>query len=148
MANYTFDEYVKDFNKGYAKFSAEYNTRKRIFEQKIAQIKAHNSDSNNGYKKGINSFTDRTAEELKETTMGFSKSAKNAANKNNMFRNLKTAEKINVADLPANVDWREAGVVTPVKDQGHCGSCWAFAATAVIESFAAINSGHLKTLST
>lgn len=53
-----------------------------------------------------------------------------------------------MAALPTQVDWRESSVVSPVKDQGHCGSCWAFASAATIESHAAINSGHLKTLST
>jgi len=53
-----------------------------------------------------------------------------------------------IAALPDHVDWRTKGVVSPVKDQGHCGSCWAFSSVAAIESHAAINSGSLKTLST
>lgn len=44
-------------------------------------------------------------------------------------------------DLPDQFDWREQSGVTPVKNQGQCGSCWAFAATAVIESQVLINSG-------
>jgi cathepsin L len=53
-----------------------------------------------------------------------------------------------VAELPTSVDWRThyPTVVSPVKDQGHCGSCWAFAATAVIESHVAIQSGLLFSL--
>ncbi|HPF71390.1 MAG TPA: C1 family peptidase, partial [Candidatus Krumholzibacteria bacterium] len=44
-------------------------------------------------------------------------------------------------DLPTNIDWRAAGGVTPVKNQGTCGSCWAFAATAELESFVKIYYG-------
>lgn len=44
---------------------------------------------------------------------------------------------------PASLDWRDVSpsVISPVKDQGSCGSCWAFATTEAVESYAAINSG-------
>jgi cathepsin L len=48
--------------------------------------------------------------------------------------------------LPDHVDWREKGVVTAVKDQGGCGSCWAFAAAATLESHIAIETGTLFNL--
>jgi cathepsin L len=50
-------------------------------------------------------------------------------------------------DLPLEVDWRSQGVISDVKDQGRCGSCWAFAATETIESYAAIATGTLSNLS-
>jgi cathepsin L len=50
--------------------------------------------------------------------------------------------------LPKDVDWRNMpNVVSAVKDQGHCGSCWAFAAAAVLESHVALNTGLLYNLS-
>lgn len=52
-----------------------------------------------------------------------------------------------VSALPTSVDWRTKSVVTAVKDQGMCGSCWSFSAAETIESAVAIATGHLMVLS-
>jgi hypothetical protein len=49
---------------------------------------------------------------------------------------------------PERIDWREHGIVSTVKDQRSCGSCWAFSAVDTTESAAALVDGELRTLST
>merc|ERR1712241_1332762 len=57
----------------------------------------------------------------------------------NKFADVKD---IKMEDLPESVDWRDKGAVSDVKDQGYCGSCWAFATAETIESYLQIASGN------
>jgi len=54
---------------------------------------------------------------------------------------------LNTDDLPTSFDWREKNAVSPIQDQGDCGSCWAFSSTAAIEGAHAILAGELIKLS-
>jgi cathepsin L len=79
--------------------------------------------------------------------MGRSKSMHQAHTRLGAVPSADTSSNKAISELPENVDWRKHGIVTAVKDQGHCGSCWAFASTAVVESAVAKASGLLFDLS-
>jgi cathepsin L len=146
LKGYTFEQFVADFKMDYKAGSADYADRKAIFDAELARVVAHNAGGAK-WKENVNTMSALTAAEKKafngraKRTAAAHQPAYHTALKANSF------PKSPVSVLPSDVDWRTQGVVSAVKDQGHCGSCWAFAATATIESHVAIASGQLFDLS-
>jgi len=152
LHNYTFDKFISDFKLNYKNGTSEYESRRLIFVKELARIVAHNVESTRNsrltWKENVNHMTAMTATE-KASLNGRSKSmAQATASKLQYQESYPTNYHFfTEAELPTDVDWRQQSVATSVKDQGHCGSCWAFASTAVVESHVAIASGLLFDLS-
>ena len=125
--NQEFDEFLIKYKKVYS--DEEYLYRASIFTEKLRKIAAHNADPKNTWTMGINEFSDWTREEFR---------SRKVSEPQDCSATLGTGKVFNYQFLPTSVDWRDFGVVTPVKDQGNCGSCWAFSAAAALESHWAI----------
>jgi C1A family cysteine protease len=93
---------------------------------------------------GITKFSDMFQDEFDSTHLGYKRSEQRPEAPVIDLEELKMALK----DAPDSVDWRKQGAVSAVKDQGSCGSCWAFSATEEIESAVFMATKKLLDLST
>eukprot|EP00944_MAST-04C_sp_MAST-4C-sp1_P005907 g5907.t1 len=144
LNTYDFEAYQAEFNKVYSGDS-EAVLRKRIFEDRLKDIIAHNEDSSKSYKRGVNHFTDYTLEEMK-SVRGLHKGLLYQGHHERRRLQQRSTRAVNTS-LPDTVDWRTKNVLTPVKNQGQCGSCWTFASTETLETHVAIKTGVLQELS-
>eukprot|EP00472_Partenskyella_glossopodia_P011113 CAMPEP_0197516350 /NCGR_PEP_ID=MMETSP1318-20131121/1235_1 /TAXON_ID=552666 /ORGANISM="Partenskyella glossopodia, Strain RCC365" /LENGTH=332 /DNA_ID=CAMNT_0043065037 /DNA_START=37 /DNA_END=1035 /DNA_ORIENTATION=- len=138
--NYMFQfmQWVRTHNKTYTK--ENFGERYMIFKENLDFIKSHNS-ANHSVKVSLNEFADMKFEEFSSVMKGYTHVERPFLRSKNERRGLYARQ------LPTEVDWTTKGVVTPVKNQGQCGSCWAFSTTGAIEGIHAIKTGQLVSLS-
>ncbi|CAK9315781.1 unnamed protein product [Citrullus colocynthis] len=120
----------------------EKERRFEIFKDNLRFIDEHNRESRT-YKVGLTRFADLTNEEYRAKFLGGRISRKPRLSAAKSGRYAATLGD----DLPDHVDWRKKGAVAAVKDQGQCGSCWAFSTVAAVEGINQITTGELISLS-
>ncbi|KAM7514589.1 hypothetical protein LguiA_004172 [Lonicera macranthoides] len=119
--------------------SVEKETRFKIFKQNLEHIESFNKAANKPYKLALNEFADLTNDEFKATRNRFKSHVCSPSTASFRYEN--------VTAIPPTMDWRKKGAVTPVKDQGQCGCCWAFSAVAAMEGITQLKTGKLISLS-
>ncbi|EEF39872.1 cysteine protease, putative [Ricinus communis] len=110
----------------------EKERRFHIFKKNLKHIENFNNAFNRTYKLGLNHFADLTDEEFLATYTGY-KMPKVLPTANITTKTTQSSDVLYEANVPESIDWRTRGVVTPVKNQGRCGCCWAFSAAAAVE---------------
>ncbi|GJV13190.1 senescence-specific cysteine protease SAG39-like protein [Tanacetum coccineum] len=117
----------------------EKEQRSIIFQENVHYIQSFNNAMNKGYKLAVNEFADLTNEEFRTT--------RNRFLAHECFPSTSAFRYENVTAVPSSMDWRTKGAVTPIKDQGQCGCCWAFSAVAAMEGITQLKTGKLISLS-
>jgi len=130
--------------KNYSTFDEE-KFRMKIFMENKQRIAKHNSRFHLGhhtYKLEMNHYGDLLPHEFQGVMNGYRQDLKKSSG-------LVGASYISPAnvEIPKAVDWRPLGAVTPVKNQGQCGSCWSFSATGSLEGQHFRQTGKLVSLS-
>jgi cathepsin L len=121
-------------NKAYA--ADEFQYRYSVFRSNLDFIEKHNSEGHS-FTVGVNEYADLTLHEFVQ-------------NMNGLIVTRDAQGELHVPDLnadPETVDWRPLGYVTPIKNQGQCGSCWSFSATGSTEGVHFKATGQLVSLS-
>lgn len=136
-----FNEFVHSYKRPYATDPVEWKRRFEIFRENYNTIKMLRQNEQGTARYGINKFADMSRDEFKKY-LGLRPDLRS---ENDIP--LPNAKIPHDVKLPPSFDWREKNAVTPVKDQGACGSCWAFSVTGNVEGQYAIQHGKLLSLS-
>jgi cathepsin L len=135
------------YNKVYSD-QREDGYRRQVWAANVEYISLHNIQTDLGqhsFTLGLNEYSDLTRDEYRKYLLGSRLDINDLLNDTQ----LSTVEnlKYTYSDLPDAVNWTTKGYVTPVKNQGQCGSCWAFSATGALEGQNFKKAGRLVSLS-
>ncbi|KAH7276602.1 hypothetical protein KP509_39G014000 [Ceratopteris richardii] len=141
------DENPRSYANDTGSRSFEKLRRFSIFGDNFRHILRHNRGGGSSYWLDLNSFADLTHEEFKAAYLWSGSVDGKIRSKHHNHDGGRHKPASDDGELPVEVDWRTRGAVTEVKNQGQCGSCWAFSTVAAVEGIHQISTGKLISLS-
>ncbi len=141
-----FIDYMIEYKKVY-RSNDELNSRYNIFHDNLEYIAEHNRDASHTYTVGINRFADMSHNEYKEFVKSGGLVVPKESNNLRLPKDMCGEMKSESGSYPSSLDWRNKGAVTPVRDQGQQGTCYAHSASEALESAYFIKKGVLPNLS-
>jgi len=136
----SWEEFKQKYNKEYESEEEE-SYRSGVWSDNVDFIMGHNAEADNGihsFHVGENEFADMDSSEIRAYFNGLSIQT---------FVETEPRTETDIRGLPSEVDWRNKSVVTEIKNQKMCGSCWAFSATGSLEGQHALKTNKLVSLS-
>jgi cathepsin L len=136
---FLFGKWMSQFTKTYTHDHFFY--RYTVWKRNLDMIHEHNANTTDGVTLAMNEFGDQTFDEFHATHTGYT------PKKNSYIRSKNTPAVDSTKTIAASIDWRTQGAVTPIKNQGSCGACWAFSTTGSVEGAWKIAGNTLVSLS-
>lgn len=140
-----FESFIELHGRTYQKGSVEFEQRKALYDQRIADAELHNSLPTRLWTAGVNKLWDWTDSEL-QTLRGWDGSMRPSHGSSRSVRKHATFLQ-NEAELPKEKIWSDLAMAHRIKNQGDCGSCWAIASASVLEAHYEIYKGKPRTFS-
>lgn len=145
VSEFRIAELFEQWREKHKKFYNNLEEKERRFENfrnNLVYIVERNEKAGpKGHIVGLNKFADLSNEEFRMAYLSKTKPMEKKKRASRSNRNILSCE------APSSLDWRKKGVVTGVKNQGSCGSCWSFSSTGAMEGINAITTGDLISLS-
>ena len=135
----TFKAWMVQYNRTYTS-KKEFHERYEIFSQNYEKISQLNLRPNQTHVLTLNNFADFYPHEVSKYTKGHQHGDIIQAAHPMILE-------MDISSLPSSIDWRTKNAVTPIKDQGHCGACWAFSTIVGLEGLHAIKTNNLTNFS-
>ncbi|CAD5231245.1 unnamed protein product [Bursaphelenchus okinawaensis] len=140
-----FEKFVETYKKHYQSLQ-EVQKKFKVFAKNVQQIKI-DQKNHPEVEYEVNEYTDLTEDEFEHLYHNNTKTPTEVTNVWNGIQGIQNQLKLDMDKVPDEWDWRKHNGVSPVRDQGPCGSCWAFTAVAMVESYYLIKKNKTLNLS-